>query len=730
MNSQRRIIIRIVDIEFTIAKNLIEDGGERMSSAGYERLGEQIYIGSCKLRNRMVKTGASMWYWDENETHMNQRTLAFYEAIAKGGIGLLIVEAPTVDYPLGVRWHCRYRIDDDKYIPGMKELADAIHKYGCPAFMQMIHEGPWMNPLFPTQDPVYVGPPIGASDTKLDLATDMHRDAPRVLTVDEIHGLVEKFASAAVRLKKAGFDGVDINAASSHLFHNFLSPFWNKRTDEYGGSVENRARFLVEVVQEIKRLNGTEFPVMICMNGIEMGQAVGIDNSTCLTFEEAKQIAVLLEKAGTDAIHVRSHWLGYHQGGYLPDKFFYPEPPVPVKDFPKEYYADKKGVGANQILAAELKKVLKIPVLVVGRLDAKLGEQLVSEGKADLIGMTRRLFADPEYPNKVLSGKENEVAPCSACLTCLDPQRVIRRCRINAFMGTGRPYEITPAEKKKKVLVVGGGPGGMAAARTAAIRGHDVVLFEKTGKLGGLLPLASLVKGLEFEDIPAVIKYYVSQLKSLHVNVELHKKATAESVLAEKPDAVILATGGILGSSDVKGIERRIVVDNAKLHAMLKLALKIFGIKTLRKLTKIWMPLGKNVVIIGGSMHGCELGEFFVRRNRRVTILETGDTIGLGIVPALRRLLVEWFERKGVTMLTEVRDIEIIAGGVKAVTKEGKIVTFCANSVVPAVPSVPNPNLYDALKGKVPELYSVGDCKEPLLMVDAITAGTLIARDI
>jgi 2,4-dienoyl-CoA reductase (NADPH2) len=701
-----------------------------MSSTGYKRLSEQTYIGSCKLRNRIVKTGASMWYWDENETHMNSRTLAFYEAIAKGGVGMLIVEAPTVDYPQGARWHCRYRIDDDKYLPGMKELADAIHKYSCPAFMQMIHEGPWMNPLFPTQEPVYVGPPIGASDTKLDLATDMHRDAPHPLTVEEIHALVEKFASAAVRIKKAGFDGIDINAASSHLFHNFLSPFWNKRTDEYGGSVENRSRFLTEVVKEIKYRNGAEFPVMVCMNGIEMGQAIGIENSTCLTFDDAKRIAVLLEEAGVDAIHVRSHWLGYHQGGYLPDKFFYPEPPVPVSQFPEEYYTAGKGVGANRILSGELKKILKIPVLVVGRLDAKLGEQLVSEGKADLIGMTRRLFADPEYPDKVLNGRESEVAPCSSCLTCLDPQRVNRRCRINAFMGTDQPYQITPAHKKKKVLVVGGGPGGMAAARTAAIRGHEVVLFEKAGNLGGLLPLASLVKGLEFEDIPAVIKYYVNQLEMHHVKVRLYTKATVENVLAEKPDAVIIATGGILGSADVKGIKNRVVVDNVKLHAMLKLALKIFPIKILGMLTNIWMPLGKNVVILGGSMHGCELGEFFVRRNRRVTILETGDTLGLGIVPALRRLLVEWFERKGVKMLTGVKDIEVIAGGVKAVTKEGETVTFRADSVVPAVPSVPDPYLYVLLKGRVPELYAVGDCKEPLLIVDAIAAGTLVARDI
>lgn len=690
-------------------------------SERYPRLREEAYIGSCRLRNRIVKTGASTWYWHRGETHMNARMLNFYGAIAKGGVGLLIVEAPTVDYPYGERWS-RPCIDDPGCVPYLKELSDEIHKYGCPTFMQMIHEGPWQNPLFPWQPPTYDGPPIGASDTKLDIRTDMHRDAPRPLKAEEIHELTEKFAAAACNCKMAGYDGIDINCASSHLFHNFLSPFWNRRTDEYGGSVENRTRFICETIRAIKARCGKDFPVMICINGLEMGAAVDIANSTCMTFEDCRQSCLYIQEAGADAIHVRSHWLGYHQGGYLPDKFFYPEPPC--TDFPKEYYAKERGVGANRILSEELKKVLHIPVMVVGKVDADLGEKLIEEGKADLIGMNRPMFADPAYPSKVLGGRESEIQPCTACLTCLDPRRTVRRCRINAFMGREIPYEVPEAQEKKRVVVVGGGPGGMQAARMCAMRGHTVILMEKRGELGGLMPSANFIKGYGFEPIGRLVAFFKNEMVRCHVDVRLHTEATPERILAEKPDAVVLATGGILGKSTEKGVaESRIVMDNNLLHAMLKFGLKIFPGEFLEKCSKICMPVGKDIIVLGGGSHGLELAEFFVRRNKNVTILERGEVLGGEIVPALVNMLMGWFERKGVKIYKGLQDIEITDTGANIVTKEGEKLTIRADRVAVGIASVPDHRLYGALQGRVSQVIEVGDCNNPQFMVDAIASG-------
>jgi 2,4-dienoyl-CoA reductase-like NADH-dependent reductase (Old Yellow Enzyme family) len=233
----------------------------------YEKLLEPGRIGSVKTRNRIFKSGAGMLMWHEDDLHMSEEVKAFYEGIARGGVGLLIVESPTIDYPYGVRWKERYRLDDDRYIQGLSELVDVIHKHGCPTFLQMNHDGPWQVKLPFVPEPMYDGPPLGASPICFEAEGDFHNEPPRALTVEEIEEIVDKFASAAVRAQKAGFDGVDINAASSHLLHNFFSPFFNRREDAYGGSIENRARFAMEVIREIKKRLGRDFPVSMIMNG-------------------------------------------------------------------------------------------------------------------------------------------------------------------------------------------------------------------------------------------------------------------------------------------------------------------------------------------------------------------------------------------------------------------------------------------------------------------------------
>ncbi len=691
----------------------------------FEKLMEPGRIGSVKTRNRIIKTGAGMMMWHEDDTHMNEAMKAFYEGMARGGVGLLIVESPTIDYPLGARWRARYRIDDDKYIKGLSELVQVIRKHDCPTFMQMNHDGPWQRIIFePTA--LSPGPPIAASPVSMSSDNDFHNEVPHELTIEEIEEIIDKFASAAVRAEKAGFQGVDINSASSHLGHNFLSPFWNRRQDKYGGSLENRARFMVEIIQEIKKRLGQDFPVSVCINGMEIGRIVGVDNEKCMTPEYSRGIARVLQEAGADNIHVRSHWLGRHVAAYLPELFCYPECPVPLKDFPKEYDRSRRGAGANILLSEGIKKAVSIPVMVVGRLDPVLGEEVLQKGMADFIGMTRRLIADPDFPNKVAAGKLDDIAPCTACDNCLGSGR----CRINANLGTEyNTYE--KAEKKKNVVVVGGGPAGLAAARVAALRGHDVALYEKSSKLGGLLSMAAMVKGTEIEDLPAFVRYFERQITELGVKINLGREVAPSTIEELKPDAVILATGGMAVIPGIPGIYGRNVVNGAVLHQRLKMFLKFFAPQTLRWLTHFYLPVGKRVIVIGGGIQGCEVAEFFTKRGRKVTIVEKADRLGEGMVDVHLGYLLTWFKEKGVTTISGVKEyVEITAKGLTIVTKEGERQTIEANTIVTAIPLMKNTELLEKLEGKVPELYTVGDCKEPLLIADAVGDGSRTARAI
>ena len=369
---------------------------------------------------------------------------------------------------------------------------------------------------------------------------------------------------------------------------------------------------------------------MECLKVSGIGRTAGIDDDRCMTVEDSLGLAKIIEAAGADAIQVRNQWLGYHVGGFLPDYLFYPEPPIPLKEFPKEYNASRRGAGANIYLAEGMKKVLSIPVIVVGKLDAEFGEKTLREGKADFIAMTRGIFADTESPNKVAAGRLEDIAPCTACGTCLDQTiQMKRRCRINGAIAT-KKYTIDKAERPKRVVVVGGGPAGMEAARGAAIRGHEVTLYEKSARLGGLLDLAALIKGIELEDLRGMVRYLKTQLDKLGVKTKLGEEVDGALIEEIKPDVVIVATGGTLTVPEITGITKRNVVTTPALHGRVQPFLRLFGPRILGWLTKFWMPIGKKVVVIGSGLQGCEIEEFLIKRGREVTIVDTAEAFGEG----------------------------------------------------------------------------------------------------
>ena len=460
----------------------------------YPELFSPISIGKLELKNRIVKTAAQTYFFESGERRFGGIAKGFYGAVARGGPGLIICETPAMEAPYKETDDRRYRVDDDRFLPDIEALAAEVHKHDCPLFLQFYHRGPWGG--------VYAVDRrrIAASAVTVRSPFDVHEEEPpHALTTAEVEEVVEAFVSGAVRAARGGVDGIEINAADDHLLPTFLSRFWNKRDDRYGPqSMENRARIVVEIVQGIKQRVGPDFPVQVRMNAIEIGAG-----EEGFSIEEGKELAVLLEAAGVDSLHVKSHWMGMHQASYNQEVLFYPEPHVPLSEFPRELDWSGKGAGAQVPLAAAIKQVVSIPVMTVGVLDADLGEAALREGKADLIGINRRFFADPDWARKVAEGRQDDIQPCTHCGTCNQNYNEPRQCRINACFGTDQ-YDLTPLGTRKRVLVVGGGPAGMQAARIAALRGHEVRLWDKGRYLGGATPLANMVKGFEVDELRQV----------------------------------------------------------------------------------------------------------------------------------------------------------------------------------------------------------------------------------
>ena len=288
----------------------------------------------------------------------------------------------------------------------------------------------------------------------------------------EIQEITRKYIDGAERAQKAGYDGIDINAGSSHIIHNFLSPFWNRRTDEYGGTQVKRAKLLLDILTGIKERCGADFPIVVCLNGFEDGYAIGADHT--FTHNQAVMTMLLAEEAGADAIMIRSSWLGIHVAGFLPDYLFYPDAQVPLDRMPPQYYAKERGRGAIRLMTEEAKKLVSVPVILVGYVTPDDGEKLLGKGAADFIGMNRPLMCDPDLPKKLAEGRPEDVAPCTRCGTCLDQsEQFLRHCRLNAALGLRLPERAGargPAQEGRRGRRRPGRHGGRPRRRPARPR--------------------------------------------------------------------------------------------------------------------------------------------------------------------------------------------------------------------------------------------------------------------
>jgi NAD(H)-dependent 7beta-hydroxy-3-oxo-delta4-cholenoic acid oxidoreductase len=662
-----------------------------------KKLFTPIAIAGLEVRNRIAMSPMGTLS-SNDDGGVSEKMIDHYEARARGGVGLIIFEVTTIDErfpytPSGAGlW-------DDAPIPSFKKLTDVIHSHGAKIIPQIIHPGPDSLSFLRGHQP------IGPSAT-MSLAT---KQICRELSVDEIEEIVEQYGETARRVREAGFDGLEFHCAHGYLLAgSFLSPLRNRRTDAYGGSVEGRLKFPLDVIKRMKARAGSDFPIEIRISGDEFVPGGR-------TLEDTKHVAPILVEAGINAFHISA--------GAFPRTNWRTIPPTGTP------------LGINRKLSAAVKQVVDVPVMVVGRInDPLIAEDILETGDADMLVLGRPLLADPELPNKAREGRLEDINPCISCTECLTRIMSMRplTCVINPALCRDKEMAITPAPKPRKVLVAGGGPGGLEAARVAALRGHEVTLCEKDTKLGGQFNLAAVAPMKQ--ELCKVIKYLSVQVEKAKARVRLSTEVTPKLVDELKPDVLIVATGGVSLVPDIPGIRGENVVSA---HDVL--ASRV-GVQN------------QNLLIIGGNMVGLEVADLLADPGdnpligrTRVTVVEMTDNVGTEIPAEARTLLMERLREKGVEILTSTRVKEILPDGVRVVNTVKKILPDWTtvtedgdeerdiggiDRIILAMGVQSLDDLSGSVGDSVAEVHVIGDAKEPRKALEAIAEGSEVARAI
>lgn len=654
----------------------------------YPNLLSPVKIGSVELRNKTVM--AAMGMSQAENGFVNKAVLNHYAERAKGGVGAIIVEVTCVDSPLGLNTKGMLVIDDDKYIPGMTQLADVIHQGGAKAFLQISHTGRGARRAIIGDQPV--GPSAVAMPYSYMMG--LANETPRALKIEEIKAIEEKYAQAALRAKKAGFDGIELHSVGYYLGQQFLSSTANIRTDEYGGSRENRVRFHLNIVRRIRELCGPDFAIIVKLSVIEMGTYGGI------SIIDGMYYCKRFQEEGVDAIEVLAGKWSSEAG---------------KREKPESAYADCMAVALCQVMKTGIRlmtgKKKTIPYIGGGRAqNSKAAEKALANGTCDLIFIGHGLLAQPDLVKLIDEDREDEIRPCIGCGHCVDHQlqhggRAI--CSGNAVLARGdNDYSITPAEVKKNVVVIGAGAAGVEAARIAAMRGHNVDIYDEANEVGGQMNLACKPP---YKQHLGLMKPYLERQLELHkVNVHLGKKVTKQDILDMNADVVVCATGVKPAVLNIEGAKRAI---NAR---------DVLEGK----------PTGKNVVVIGGGSIGCETAEFLGKQGKKVAVIEMQDKLASNTGKTDQTILLGHLKGYGVKLLTECRVEKITADEVLYKAKDGNVTALKADTVVLAIGDKPNTALYDSLKDEVKEIYNIGDSNGGGIIPNAVYEGYTVGNQI
>jgi len=642
-----------------------------MTGNHYPHLFSPIAIHTMTLKNRVVMPPMCTDYATIGGA-VTDRMIAYYTARARGGVGLIDVEFAYV-HPAGKVFDHMLGIYDDKLIPGLKRLADSVHQGGARIMIQIAHGGRRAHSDI-----------TGSTTVAPSAIPRLNGETPKELSREEIEELIQAFILAARRAKKAGFDGVMIHMAHGYLLQQFLSPFSNARSDRYGGDLEGRSRFPLEILKGLRRELGGDYPITCRLCGDEFVKGG-------LNLSQSIQLAKILEANGVNAIEVSA---GTHETGYV-----ITAPPC----YP---------MGFLSPLSEAIKKEVRIPVGAVGRIHTPaLAEDLLQQGKADLIAVGRGLIADPEWAKKSQEGRPEAIRPCISCNQGCSDRMYFQQdisCTVNPSVGREGTFPVEPVRKKKKVLILGGGPAGLEAARIAAIRGHEVHLYEKEKQLGGQLNIASVPPAKE--EIKKFKEFLLQEIGGLPIRV-IHAEMDDKMLKALSPDLMVVAIGGRPIKMEGPGFESEKVIS-------------AWDVLFRRK------EVGSRVVIIGGGQIGLETAHFLLEQGKQVTILEMLKRVGQDMSPRARKMILETLVQNDVEILTEA----------KALSVENEDVVFNragvvdrikgVDSIVVAVGTAPQEiGVLDLGRSGIPIRW-IGDASVPRKLFDAIHEGFNVGVEI
>lgn len=699
-----------------------QDWDYQQNTTDLSTLFSPLQIGSVTIPNRIVKSAAGSGMWGLTMDYAagleNPQAAAtgYYSRIAKGGVGLIWCENFA---NLFTKYPVKAKADLDTYT-WLPEFIDAVHEAGAKIGYQFDSMASSLNDILAErQGGLAFGEQAGCS----------------LLTLEEVHGFQEDVLNGAIKCKNVGFDGFEINVAGNNLGQSFLCRARNNREDEYGPqSIENRARFVTELITMIKEACGKDFIIQVLMNGIEDNDGSLGENGQYSTLEECIALAEEFEKAGADCIEVRCGTIAVHTTQFMTDLFFTGRgingttSKGTQYDFSRHWQGmlstDHSGCGLMLNVAREFKKHLTIPVGAVTYMDPAhapdLFENALKEGWIDYLVMNRALNCDYEYVNKLREGRIDEIAPCNRCLHCYfdfnENGENYYWCRMNAATRGAyytdllpEGFDPLPGNGNKKVMVIGGGPGGMEAARIAAQRGYEVSLYEKTA-LGGLMSFASVVKG-PHENMADAVKYWIRQLEVEGVTVETGVEVDAEFVKAQNPDVVLVATGGL---RDTLGLES---TENTKV-------VPFEGFMN--------PDLGDNVTVVGGNAQAIDCVMYLLEQGKNVTVVTDAAASDLGKgqsrwVKAFEQPMV--FSR--VSRIWDHAQLKEVGDGQVTITaNSGLDITYPCDCVIEAMDLLPNNDFIASIEATGIETHAIGDCVHPYNIVNATRTGNITARNI